>query len=131
MTPGDSYTLRWQVTHEGTAAALTHLSGDPFPEVLATTRCIALIELAAGHLLMPLLQPGQLSVGVTVEVKHLAATPVGAWVEATARFLGQEGKMYKFAGVVRDPAGEVMTGTHSRAIIDEARLLDGAKKRAT
>ena len=129
LRPGARWSFRYLVKQEDTAAALNGITGDRFPPVLATTRCIALLELAAGHLLLPLQKPGELSVGVTVEVKHLAATPVGAWVEAEATFIAQEGKLYAFDVVARDPGGEIMRGVHQRAIVAESRLLEGAAKR--
>jgi len=129
MEPGDSWKFRYVVTAADTAATLNAITGDTFPEVLATTKCIALLELAAGHLLIPLQEPGELSVGVTVDVKHTAATPVGAWVEAEATFRAVEGKLYSFDVVARDPRGEIMRGVHKRAIVSESRLLDGAAKR--
>jgi len=125
----DSWKFRYVVKEEDTAAALNHITGDHFPAVLATTRCIALLELAAGHLLLPLQKPGQLSVGVIVDVKHTAATPVGAWVEAEATYRGLDGKLHAFDVVARDPGGEIMRGVHKRAIIDESRLLEGAARR--
>jgi predicted thioesterase len=117
------------VRHEDTAAAISPVTGDSYPAVLATTRCIALCELAAGKILVPLLAPGELSVGVVVNVTHTAATPVGALAKATARYTGREGKLYSFEVVVEDPAGECMRGVHKRAVIEEKRLLDGARKR--
>lgn len=129
MEPGASWKFRYVVRAEDTAAALNAITGDQFPAVLATTKCIALLELAAGHLLKELQKPGELSVGVIVDVKHTAATPVGAWVEAEAIFKAQEGKLYVFEVSARDPGGEVMRGTHKRAIVSEARLLEGAEKR--
>ncbi|MGZ6142012.1 MAG: thioesterase family protein [Myxococcales bacterium] len=129
MKPGDSWKFRYVVEHGDTAAALNSITGDNFPAVFATTRCIALLELAAGHLLKEIEKPGELSVGVIVDVKHTAATPVGAWVEAEATYRGTEGKLHVFDVVARDPAGEVMRGVHKRAIISEVRLLEGAAKR--
>jgi predicted thioesterase len=129
MEPGQSYKFRYTVTAADTAAALKPITGDDFPAVLATTRCIALLELAAGRLLKQECAPGQLSVGVIVEVKHTAATPVGAWVEAEARYAGRDVKLYAFEVVARDPGGEVMRGVHKRAVIDEQRLLEGAAAR--
>src|SRR5947209_8215015 len=129
MEPGASFKFRYIVTDADTAAALKPITGDDFPAVLATTRCIALLELAAGRLLKQECGPGQLSVGVIVEVKHTAATPVGAWVEAEARYSGRDGKLYAFEVVARDPGGEIMRGVHKRALIDERRLLEGAAAR--
>ena len=130
MEPGATFKFRYIVTEADTAAALNTITGDQFPAVLATTKCIALLELAAGRLLKAECKPGQLSVGVIVEVKHTAATPVGAWVEAEATFTGRDGKLYAFDVVARDPGGEVMRGRHERGLIDESRLLQGAANRA-
>jgi len=129
METGATFRFRYTVTDADTAAALNPITGDKFPAVFATTKCIALLELAAGRLLKEECKPGELSVGVIVDVKHTAATPVGAWVEAQATYTGRDGKLYAFEVVARDPGGEVMRGTHKRAVIDEKRLLEGAAKR--
>jgi predicted thioesterase len=100
-----------------------------FPEVLATSRMIALMELAAARAMKPLLQPGQMSVGVTVNIKHFAATPNHIRVWAKATFVGQEGKLYKFTIEAFDPGGKIGEGEHTRAIISEERLMQGAKSR--
>ena len=111
------------------AGSLSHITGDSYPGVLATTRAIALCELAAGRILAPLLSKAELSVGATVDVKHTAATPPGARVSATARYTGRDGKLYSFEVSVKDPGGEVMTGVHKRAVIELERLLGGAESR--
>lgn len=129
LQPGATWKFRYTVTDADTAAALNAITGDQFPAVLATTRCIAMLELAAGHLLKEECRPGQLSVGIGVEVKHLAATPVGAWMEAEATYAGRDGKLYAFEVTARDAGGEIMRGRHTRAVIDESRLLEGAARR--
>jgi predicted thioesterase len=100
-----------------------------YPPVLATTRMIALMEVAAAKCLEPLLEPGELTVGVTVEVLHTAATPPGVDVTATARYVGRDGKLFQFEVEAVDPGGEIGRGRHARAIIDAQRLLQGAAKR--
>src|SRR5947209_9205326 len=117
------------VGEQDLASTLSTISGDAYPAVFATTRAIALCELAAGRILAPLLSDGELSVGVVVDVKHTAATPAGARVSATARYTGRDGKLYAFEVSVKDPGGEVMTGVHKRAVIRLLRLLEGADKR--
>ena len=102
---------------------------DAFPPVLATARMIALMEIAASRVLKPLLGPGELSVGVTVDVNHTAPTPPGAHVTATARYAGRDGKLYLFEVSVSDPAGEVGRGWHKRAIVSSERLQNGAARR--
>ena len=78
------------------ASALNLEPEDGFPPVFATSRMVALMELAAARVLRPHLRPGELSVGVTLDVAHTAATPPGATVSATARFVGREGKLFVF-----------------------------------
>lgn len=111
------------------ASSISIQTGDEFPPVLATARMVALMEIAAARVLQPLLGPGELSVGVTVDVSHTAPTPSGAKVVATARYVGREGKLYLFEVSVADPAGEVGRGWHKRAIVSNERLQSGAAKR--
>jgi fluoroacetyl-CoA thioesterase len=112
-----------------TAKHLFDHSGESFPEVLATATMIAMMELAAARVLLPLLAPGQLSVGVGVNVKHLAATPVGMQARAVATYLGLEGKLHRFKVELFDDGGLAGVGEHTRAIIDEVRLVAGAQSR--
>ena len=90
---------------------------------------VALMEVAAARLLAPFLRPGEHSVGVLVEVDHTAATPEGAPVTATARYVGREGKLHLFEVSARDPGGEIGRGTHRRAIVSAERLVEGARRR--
>jgi fluoroacetyl-CoA thioesterase len=103
---------------------------ETFPAVFATTRMIALMEMAGARVLKPLLQSGEMSVGVTVDIVHSAATPIGAKVTATATYRGRDGKLFAFDVIAHDPAGEIGRGTHKRAIISRERLVSGAAKRA-
>lgn len=102
---------------------------EKFPPVFATTRMIALMEMAGARLLKPLLQEGEMSVGVTVDIIHSAATPIGAKVTATATYRGRDGKLFVFDVAAHDPGGEIGRGVHKRAIISRERLLSGAAKR--
>ena len=129
MNPGAEFEFSYLVREDDTAAALSAITGEAYPRVFSTTRCIALLELAAGKLLVPLLKPGELSVGVVVEVTHSAATPVGATVTARARFTGLAGKLYAFEVVALDRSGEIMRGVHKRAIVNDARLQQAARAR--
>ena len=126
---GDTAEAGLTVQYSDTAHALAQEPGEAFPEVLSTTRMIALMELAAARVLRPLLQEGQLSVGVSVNVSHTAATPIGSMVKAVATYLGPEGKLYRFRVEAFDEAGSVGEGEHVRAIISTERLLAGAARR--
>jgi predicted thioesterase len=125
---GTTGELSWVATERDMASAL-NLPDLQFPEVFATSRMIAMMELAASRALARLLQPGQLSVGVVVNVKHTAATPNNTKVWATATFLGMEGKLYKFRVEAFDPGGKIGEGEHCRAIITTERLMQGANAR--
>jgi len=120
------------VVRESDCASALKLSDDPrdnFPAVFATTRMIALMELAGSRLLHRLLQPGEMSVGAHVDVSHTAATPIGAKVTGSATYRGRDGKLFVFDVVAHDPAGEIGRGTHKRAIVSRDRLIAGATKR--
>jgi predicted thioesterase len=91
---------------------------------------VGLMEVAAARILRSHLREGEASVGVHVDVGHTAATPPGATVTATARFIGREGKLFLFEVSAVDDAGEIGRGTHKRAIVSVERLLAGAARRA-
>ena len=111
------------------ASSISSDTGDDFPPVLATARMVALMEIAASRVLLPLLGQGELSVGVTVDITHTAPTPMGAEVTATARYAGREGKLFLFEVRAADRGGEVGRGWHKRAIVSNERLQSGAAKR--
>ena len=87
------------------------------------------MEIVCSRMLVPYYAPGQMSVGIRVELDHLAATPVGEEIRVTSKFLGMEGKQFVFETVITDAGGDVARGKHRRALIDEKRLMTGAKKR--
>ena len=121
------------IVRQSDCASDLNVGNDPdekFPSVFATTRMIALMEMAGARVLKPLLREGEMSVGVTVDIIHSAATPIGAKVTATATYRGRDGKLFVFDVVSRDPGGEIGRGTHKRAIISRERLLAGAARRA-
>ena len=129
MEIGKELEIDYQIQSSDLAKALSTDAQDDFPEVFATSRMVALMELAAARLMKPLLSDGELSVGVNVNVTHMAATPNNVKVKAVAIYKGVEGKLYKFDVVLYDPAGEVGKGTHTRAIIKTERLMLGAVNR--
>lgn len=129
IEPGASGAAEMVVQLADTAQGLALSPGDQFPAVFATSRMVALMELAAARVLQPALRPGELSVGVVVNVRHSAATPVGATVKAVATYLGPEGRLHRFRLEAFDPAGPIGEGEHTRAIIATERLLRGAARR--
>ena len=120
---------RLEVGPSDLASALNIEPGDAFPPVFATSRMVALMEVAAARVLGPHLGPGELSVGVSLEIVHTAATPPGATVTATARFVGRDGKLFLFELSAADDAGEIGKGSHKRAIVNAERIVAGAARR--
>jgi fluoroacetyl-CoA thioesterase len=98
-------------------------------DVLATPIMIGLMEDAARRLVDPRLEPGQMSVGVNLNVTHLAATPVGMQVTARAELLAADGRWLTFKVEAHDEKEKVGEGTHTRAIIDVARFMAKAREK--
>jgi len=117
------------IAEKDLASSLSLEPQDQYPQVFSTSRMIALMEIAASRVMRASVQTGQLSVGVSVNITHLAATPLGAEVTATATFMGLEGKLYKFSIEASDAGGLIGKGEHTRAIVDVERLEKGAEKR--
>ena len=130
MKIGDSLEARFTVQPSDSAEALELSPEDSYPNVFATSRLVAFMEMAATRLMKPLLEPGQHSVGVELSIRHTAATAVGGNVRTIATYLRSEGKLYRFKVEAFDDAGPIGDGEHTRAIVSTSRLLAGAAKRA-
>lgn len=107
------------VTTANTASALG--SGDV--EVFATPALASLVEAAAVDALRGVLDDGQTSVGVHLDLQHLAATPVGMRVRAEARLMTVEGRRLTFRVTAADESEQIGAGLHQRVIVDAARFL--------
>lgn len=106
------------VTDDDTAIALG--SGDL--AVLATPRLLAWFEEASCGAVA--LEETSTSVGTRVEVEHLAASPVGAEVTATATVVHRDGRLIRFQVVAHDAEGAVLaTGEVQRVVVDRDRFL--------
>jgi fluoroacetyl-CoA thioesterase len=88
------------------------------PQVLATPVMILMMENAALNAIRPYLEPGESAVGTAIDVRHLAATPVGHTVRAEAEVIKIDGKRIEFRVSARDEAEEIGSGTHQRMLID-------------
>ncbi len=127
---GTKNIIEYKVQEQDLAKNLGISNDDNFPAVFATARLVALMEAAAAKVLISLLDEGQLSVGVEINIQHLAPTLKGDIVKASATFDGMKGKLYKFTIEAEDSYGKIGIATHTRAIVTEDRLMQGANKRA-
>jgi predicted thioesterase len=91
--------------------------------VLGTPVMIGLMENAAWQLVQPELPEGESTVGTLVNVRHLAATPMGGHVVATAELIEIDGKRLVFRVSARDDTQLVGEGTHERFRIVLERFL--------
>ncbi len=126
---GSIETLTYVVGADDLASTVGVASGDVFPAVLATARLVALMEVTAARLLTPLLGEGEMSVGVSIDMRHSAPTPVGATVEVVASYRGHEGSLHRFEIEAADPGGPIGRASHERAIVDAARIMARAAER--
>jgi len=97
------------------------------PQVFATPMMVTAMENAALNAVRDYLDPGESVVGTVVNVRHLAATPAGHQVTATAEVTKVDGRRIEFNVSARDEIEEIGVGTHERMVIDMDRI---AKKLA-
>jgi predicted thioesterase len=87
------------------------------PAVLSTPNLIGILERTARQALAPFLAADERSVGVELDLRHLAPTPLGATVTATARVIGVTGRFVDFQIEARDEQELLIRGIHKRAVI--------------
>ena len=90
--------------------------------VLATPVMINLMEAAALDACENLIPEGHQSLGTRLDVRHIAATPVGMRVVATARLVAVEGRRLRFAVEAHDEKETIGDGTHERVVVNVARF---------
>jgi fluoroacetyl-CoA thioesterase len=88
------------------------------PQVLATPVMILIMENAALAAIRPFLDTGESAVGTAINVRHLAATPIGHDVRAEAEVVKVEGKRIEFKVTASDETEEIGSGTHQRMLIN-------------
>ncbi|WP_456617614.1 MULTISPECIES: thioesterase family protein [unclassified Bradyrhizobium] len=88
------------------------------PSVYGTPMMILHMEMAAGSAVQPWLPAGHVSVGMTVNIRHLAATPVGRRVRAVARVVAIEAKSIVFEVEAWDGDRKIGDGTHRRGVVN-------------
>ena len=91
--------------------------------VFGTPVMIGLMENAAWRLVQPYMNEGETTVGILVNVRHLAATPVGGHVVATAELVEIDGRRLVFHVTARDDKQPIGEGTHERARVLLDRFL--------
>ncbi|KXG73968.1 thioesterase family protein [Thermotalea metallivorans] len=98
--------------------------------VYATPMMIGLMENASLKAVDPHLPEGYATVGIHLDVKHMAATPVGMKVRAEAELIEMEGKKLKFKIEAYDEKDKIGEGFHSRYIINKEKFIRATEEKA-
>lgn len=126
LTPGLTNEIETVVTEADTAERLS--SG--LVPVFGTPALVGLMENAAVRALEGHLPLGQTSVGGRIDVRHLAATPVGMRVRARAELVEVEGRRLAFRIEAWDEVELIGKATHERFVVDVERFIKKAKDKA-
>jgi fluoroacetyl-CoA thioesterase len=95
--------------------------------VLSTPTMVSMMEMAAMDAMRGYLEPGESSVGMSIDVQHMAATPPGHRVRAEAEVIKCEGRRLEFNVRAFDETEQIGSGTHRRAAIDAAKFSERLK----
>ena len=99
------------------------------PPVLATPVMIMMMENAALNAMKPYFESGETALGTRVDVRHLAATPVGRRVTGEAEVTRVDGRLVEFTIRAMDGAELIGEGTHERMIINLAKFSERLKSK--
>jgi len=118
LKPGLTGSAELKVGAEHTAPSI----GSGLVPVLATPVMINVIEAAALAAVEHLLPAGHQSLGIHLDVRHFAATPIGMTVRATAQLIAVDGRTLTFRVGARDDKEPVGDGSHQRVVVNVARF---------
>jgi len=88
------------------------------PMVFATPMMILEMELASGDAINKFLEPGLITVGTEVDIRHLAASPVGATVRTTSKVIAVERRVIRFEVEAFDERRRIGEGRHARGLVN-------------
>jgi predicted thioesterase len=125
LKPGLTGSAELLVGVEHTAPSI----GSGLVPVLGTPVMINVIEAAALAAVEPLLPAGHQSLGIHLDVRHFAATPIGMRVRATAELVGVDGRTLTFRVEARDDKEPIGDGSHQRVVVNVGRFDDRVKRK--
>ena len=96
---------------------------------LGTPALVGLLERAAVNAIRPGLEEGEETIGVTINLKQLASTPLGKRVRAEALVTSVDGRQISFAVRASDSVALVAEGTLVRAVVDREEFIWNAAAR--
>lgn len=122
LKTGMKDTLEWEVTER-----LTTTRGEF--KVFSTPSMCLLAEMASHKLAAPHLKAGQGQVGLTVNIRHMAPTPLGKMVRAEVELIEIDRRRLKFQVQIFDDVEQVGEVTHERFVIDVDKYTERLRKK--
>ena len=134
-----SFAFQPGMTHELAVKTQPEDSAQKFyphlPDVFATPFLVGLMERVSAELINMHLQPGEQSVGIAMDLKHMAATPLGMQIRVKTEVIAVEGRKLTFRLEAYDEVEKIGEANHERFIIQaakfNARVAEKAKKAAS
>jgi len=103
---------------------------DGMPAVLSTPNLIGIFESTAREAIAPFLAADERSVGMEIELRHLAPTPLGARVTVTVRVIHTDGRLVDYQIEARDEHELIARGVHKRAVIRVGSFAERVRRKA-
>ncbi len=125
LVPGVAAEARHRVVTEN----LVNFRKPDAPPVLSTPWLLYVMETAAYEAIKPHLDAGEASLGTGFQFEHIAPTPAGEVVVATAKVTAVDGKRVTLELEAKDSREVIARGTHVRAVIDKRRFAERLKKK--
>ena len=122
---GDSHTY----TMIATPATSANAHRESLPDVFGTPHLVMAVEEAAAALMEPWLEPGELSAGAQVDLRHTAPTPIGMEIRTVARLLESDGRKFVFSVNCFDEVEQIGQARHIRFVIDQRGFMDQVAKK--
>ena len=104
--------------------------GDGMPAVVSTPNIIQFLERTARHTLAPHLEADERSVGLKIDIRHLAPTPVGQTIHCRAQVISVDGSKIQFQIEARDAHEVIVRGLHKRIVSRTESFTRRVKQKA-
>ena len=123
---GDTFTYVMETTEDMSASRYQESS----PPVFATPFLVGAVEAACARLMEPCLEPGEMSVGGFVELRHTRPTPLGWKIRTVARLVEQEDRKFVFDVECFDEVEKIGSARHVRFVIDAQSFMEAVEAKA-
>ncbi len=127
IEPGLQFVKTYIVTEKDTA----DVYGSGLLPVLSTPQLIGWMEDTSQKSVLPLMKTGESTVGTSIKMKHIAATPVGMQVRVCSEVVEFDGRQVRFSVQAWDEVEKIGECQHVRYVINDARFMERVTKKAS